>query len=202
MTKEMMDACMTYLSDFAQLNGETPGAFAIFAAGASWQRRRPVPGATSPRYLRPSVGTASMFSALYKMAVTDEWCRGWNSLLSAQEAAGCETDPNSPWPPLVPCPACNGSGEVCVGRDEDGNLMEPCETCDRYGRVAAPQVKPAPAPMTHTADCLWPRGHIECTCGGVKCNCGPDVCAYALHGEPGNGGTCRRASQEQATTPR
>lgn len=96
---------------------------------------------TTPRYLRPSMGTASMFSTEYKMAVSNDWCRGWNALLSALEAAGCEADPNSPWPPLVPCPDCNGTGEVCVGhsgRDDDGNapLLEPCDTCDRYGRIA------------------------------------------------------------------
>lgn len=100
----------------------------------------------APRYLRPSMGTGSMFASQYKMAVTDEWCRGWNALLSAQEAAGCETDSNSPWPPLVPCPDCKGAGEVCTGhsgRDDDGNapLLETCETCDRYGRVAASSPK-------------------------------------------------------------
>lgn len=110
---------------------------------------RRAPETKAPRYLRPSLGTASMFSAEYKLAVSGDWCRGWNALLSALEAAGCEADPNSPWPPLVPCPDCKGAGEVCVGfsgRDDDGNapLLEPCDTCDRYGKVAASVQKSEP----------------------------------------------------------
>jgi len=67
----------TEQSDCAWLNGYAEAADEI----------------ATPRYLRPWVGTASMFAQEHKLAVTDEWCRGWNSCLDALDARGCETEP-------------------------------------------------------------------------------------------------------------
>jgi hypothetical protein len=97
-----------------------------------------------PRWIRPSVGTASMYAGEHKLAVTTEWCRGWNACLDALDATGCQVDQGSPWPPINQCTDCNGAGQICTGNsgtEADGYapILERCEVCDGTGRLGPAQ---------------------------------------------------------------
>jgi hypothetical protein len=96
------------------------------------------------RWIRPSVGTASMYAGEHKLAVTTEWCRGWNACLDALDATGCQVDQGSPWPPINQCTDCNGAGQICTGNsgtEADGYapILERCEVCDGTGRLGPAQ---------------------------------------------------------------
>lgn len=69
---------------------------------------------SAPRYLRPWVGTALMYSARMNLAISDQWCQGFNACLNAIDAAAggfCPTDSEMPAnaPRLPNCPECGGA---------------------------------------------------------------------------------------------
>jgi hypothetical protein len=100
------------------------------------------------RYLRPWVGTASMYAGEHKLAVSDQWCQGWNACLDALDARGCETEPVETSAPLNHAPGCGvHDGKpcgcvkkaigACICARKDGRIVETHLVCPVHRPVKA-----------------------------------------------------------------
>lgn len=130
-TESLLDEAAKFIRGFAA-SGES--GFVRQRAALDWLTRYESWDETkSPRYLRPWVGTAMMYSARMNLAVSDQWCQGFNACLNAIDAAAggfCPTDSGTKTEPAEII------GARLVGHSETCALVQNVSaalcTCERF----------------------------------------------------------------------